>query len=130
MAVIFDHRRTVDLAGSFPEDAPNTTLPPMSQVFRLGERPPTGQLYTTGHQIFFQFLDANDNAVIGPLVTFQTWFQDNQTRVWANVERLANIPAYDAYVTTDVRNADLFVQVEAVSNVGTATKMVIYVGEV
>lgn len=130
MAVIFNHRRTVAIA-AVPEDSPNTVPPPDAKIFRLDKRIANGDKLTTGHTIFFEFLDAAGNPVSGPVVTWQTWFRDDQNDVWPNAEIVADgAAAYDAYITEDIRNADLYVQILGVATPGTATHVVIRVAEV
>lgn len=137
MPVVFNHRRDIEV-GAFPEADPNTSPPDAKDILRLEKRVTSGDKLTTGHELFFEFLDASNNPVSGPTVNWQTWFRNDQPQadrdgllVWANMEACTTAAgAYEAYITEDVRNADLFIQILALNNPGATAKIVVHVAEV
>lgn len=136
MAVVFNHRREIAV-GAVPDTDPNTSPPSDSDILKLLKRVTSGDKLTTGHQIFFEFLDASNNPVTGPTVNWQTWFRNDQPQadrdgllVWANMLPCTGAAIYEAFVTEDVRNADLFIQILALNNPGATAKIVVHVAEV
>lgn len=136
MPVVFNHRREIAV-GAIPDTDPNTSAPGDDDIIRLEKRVTSGDKLTTGHELFFEFLDAADNPVSGPTVNWQTWFRNDQPqrergglRVWANMLPCTGAAIYEAFITEDVRNADLFIQILALTNPGTTAKIIVHVTEV
>lgn len=134
MSAIFKHRRVVAL-GDIPEDDPNTTKPDEATVFKLAKRLPSGDKLTTGHNIMFEFLDGSGNPIVGPTVAWQTWMRNDECNVpgqnvWGNLLICTGGGAYELFVTEDVRNGDLFVQLLSITDPGATAQVVIYVAEI
>lgn len=113
MPVQFQHRRTVDLSGSFPEPDPNTVEPAAGDVFRLEDRPPAGRLTmgTRGNQVVLWFFDSGGAMVPAAKATWQTWFRDDATHRWVSAEQTKDAGHADGWITTDIRGADCFVRI-------------------
>ena len=129
MSTPFPHSRTFPVA-SIPLPDPNTSPPADNTIFKLAKRPPSGDLNTTGNQIFFEFLDASGDPVLGPKVDWQVWFRDDQSGVWTNAEAVTGSGAYEAWITNDIRNSDVFVVVSSIAAAGAATQVVVRMSEV
>lgn len=130
MPIEFRYSRTLELAGFSADASPNSSAPPDDRIFRLEKRPPSGDLLTTGNNVFFVFLDALGAPELGPTVDWQMWFRDARSQFWASAAAVDGSACFDGYVTSDFKNADVFVQITAVHAVGSATRLVVRMTEI
>lgn len=130
MPVEFRWIRTINLAGFSSDPAPNVTPPADSDVFKLQERPPSGQRFTSGNQVVFDFRDGTGAPVLTPTVDWQVWFRDVRSGIWMNALPETGSAPFEAWITEDISNADLFVQVQGLHSLGAAVVLYIRATEV
>jgi hypothetical protein len=132
MGVQFPHKREKTISPFVADPDPNTTAPAAGDLFPLTARPPYGglTLATQGNTVFLDFRTAADVPVPAAKATWQTWFFDEQSRVWTNADRVVRAGHVEGWITTDIKGALCFVQVQAVFTIGAATKVIIRMMEV
>lgn len=119
--------------GAFaPDPDPNLVAPSPGQLFALSNRPPYGGLSgaTQGNTVFLDFRDAGGAGVYGASADWQTWFLDEQSRVWTNALPVLGAKHLEAYETRDIKPALCFVQVQALYNAGAAATLAIRMMEI
>jgi hypothetical protein len=127
VGLAFQHQREVTIAG-VPEPDPIATPPLPSAIFRLGSRPPSGNLLTVGMELYGEFA----GGVPGPAASydFVIWMRDEGPAAsWTPIPIRKKHPNRMMFPTDEVRNADVFVQVLAVQDPGAATTILLHATE-
>lgn len=132
MGAEFRYRRTKTISPFVADADPNVSAPPSDQIFRLQGRPPSGNILTTGNTIVLEFRSAAGALVGGATADLQVWYRDQHggptgTDLWYSAEPIVGAGNLAAYITNDIRDAELFVQVLAVA--GGAATVTVHVTE-
>lgn len=127
--------RTVTISGFAGDANPNVT-PPVAGTTFVMQNVPGDQMKderVEGHRMCIRFVDNANAEVVGPTVDFRTWAKDDvataalgrQAFIGLKLESAA--PSSQSYACP--LKGELFQQLSVPANIGSATKMLVYVEE-